>query len=215
MKPKKNYYNEFPKNRTFYLLDSYEKIKDFETTNFGDPEYICVISETNDKKIKENLFKRIDFLNDFEFIKVLEKNSNVDLSFIISKTLINIGGRETRLLTEIKSRKRIMKEIERNTNINFNSNDNIIFKEAFSFPIELKFYNRIFTLYIQKQNLNIINNNKNQFINNMNHNYNNHIISENPDKNINNNFNNNNFNNNFNNNNLFIYLINNLAKYLI
>ena len=198
MNPKKNYYNKFPKNRAFYLLDSYEKIKDFETTNFGDPEYICVISETNDKKIKEYLFKRIDFLNDFEFIKVLEKNSNVDLSFIISKTLINIGGRETRLLTEIKSRKRIMKEIERNTNINFNSNDNIFFKEAFSIPIELKFYNRIFTLYIRKQNLNIINNNQNQFINNMNHNYNNHIISENQDKNINNNFNNNNFNNNFN-----------------
>ena len=88
MNPKKNYYNEFPKNRTFYLLDSYEKIKDFETTNFGDPEYICVISETNDKQIKEYLFKRIDFLNDFEFIKVLEKSSNVDLSFIISKTKI-------------------------------------------------------------------------------------------------------------------------------
>ena len=88
MNPKKNYYNVFPKNREFYLLDSYEKIKDLETTNFEDPEYIFVISETNDKKIKENLFKRIDFLNDFEFIKVLEKNSNVDLSFIISKNLI-------------------------------------------------------------------------------------------------------------------------------
>ena len=129
-KKQKNYYNIFPENRDFYLLDSYEKIKDFETTNFGDPEYICVISETNDKQIKEYLFKRIDFLNDFEFIKVLEKSSNVDLSFIISKNKINIGGRETRLLTEIKSRKRIMKEIERNTNINFNSNDNIFFKEG-------------------------------------------------------------------------------------
>ena len=91
MNPIKNYYKEFPKNRAFYLLDSYEKIKDFETTNFGDPEYICVISETNDKQIKEYLFKRIDFLNDFEFIKVLEKSSNVDLSFIISKNLIIIN----------------------------------------------------------------------------------------------------------------------------
>ena len=187
MNPIKNYYNEFPKNRTFYLLDSYEKIKDFETTNFGDPEYICVISETNDKQIKDNIYKRIDFLNDFEFIKVLEKSSNVDLSFIIYKNKINIGGREIRLLCEIKKRPLLMKEISLRTKINFSTKDNIFFKEAFSIPIELKFYNRIFTLYIQKQNLNIFNNNQNQFINNMNHNYNNHIISENPDKNINNN----------------------------
>ena len=37
---KKNYFIEFPKNRNFYFLGSYAKIKDFENSNFEDPEYI-------------------------------------------------------------------------------------------------------------------------------------------------------------------------------
>ena len=144
-KKQNNYYNIFPEKRDFYFLDSDEKIKDFKATNFEDPEYICVILETVDKKIKENIYKRSDFLNDYDFIKAIEKNSKISLNFIISKKKINIGDRETRLLTEIKSRKKIMKEIERNTKINFNTNENVIFKESFSVPFELKFYNRIFT----------------------------------------------------------------------
>ena len=176
MKPKtyakkiKNYYNVFPEKRDFYFLDSYENIKNFNTTNFEDPEYICVISQTSDENIKENCYKRNEFINDYEFIKVTEKTKNISINFIISKNKINIGGRETRLLTEIKSRKKMMKEIERNLKIKFNSNDNIFFKEAFSVPNELKFYNSIFTLYIQKQNLNIINNNQNKLNDNINKN---------------------------------------------
>ena len=185
MKPKtyakkiKNYYDVFPEKRDFYFLDSYENIKNFNTTNFEDPEYICVISQTSDENIKENCYKRNEFKNDYEFIKVTEKTKNISINFIISKNKINIGGRETRLLTEIKLRKKMMKEIERNLKINFNSNDNIFFKEAFSVPDELKFYNRIFTLYILKQNLNIINNNQNKLNDNINKNNNNNNNSNN------------------------------------
>ena len=173
-KKQKNYYNIFPENRDFYLLDSYEKIKDFRPTNFEDPEYICVISESSER-IKENIYKRSDFLNDYEFIKAIEKNGNVSLNFIISKKRINIGGSETRLLTEIKSRSKIMKEIERNTKINFNTNKNVIFKESFSIPFELKFYNRIFTFYIiEPDYINNFNNlNQPNYLSNMNNNLNN------------------------------------------
>ena len=173
-KKQNNYYNLFPEKRDFYFLDSDEKIKDFKATNFEDPEYICVIFETVDKKIKENIYKRSDFLNDYDFIKAIEKNSKISLNFIISKKKINIGDRETRLLTEIKSREKIMKEIERNTKINFNTNESVIFKESFSVPIELKFYNSIFTFYIHT--LNLINvPNPTQLNNsiNLNNNYNN------------------------------------------
>ena len=87
-KKQKNYYDIFPENRDFYLLDSYEKIKDFRATNFEDHEYIYVISESSEG-IKENIYKRSDFLNDYEFIKAIEKNRNVSLNFIISKKPIN------------------------------------------------------------------------------------------------------------------------------
>ena len=82
-KSKIRYYDEFPENRDFYFLDSYEKLKDFNLTNFEDPEYICIISENNEKQIKEGLYKRKDFLEHYEFIKAIEKNSNIDLNFII------------------------------------------------------------------------------------------------------------------------------------
>ena len=82
-KKQHNSYNVFPKNRDFYFLDYYEKIKDFKTTNFDDPEYICVISEDKEKKIKENIYLRKDFLNDYEFIKVIYKNLTDGLNFII------------------------------------------------------------------------------------------------------------------------------------
>ena len=171
----KNYYNIFPEKRDFYLLDSYEKIKDFRPTNFEDPEYICVISESSERII-ENTYKRSDFLNDYEFIKAIEKNGNVSLNFIISKKFINIGGRENRLLTEIKLRRKIMKEIERNTKINFNTNKNVIFKESFSIPLELKFYNRIFTFYIIETDYNNISNNQNMI--NINNNNNNNNLNQ-------------------------------------
>jgi hypothetical protein len=84
-----NFFNVFPINREFYFLDSYEKIEDFKTANFEDPEYIYVIAENKERRIKENIYIRKDFFNDYDFIKVTEKTSNIDLSFIISKNKIN------------------------------------------------------------------------------------------------------------------------------
>ena len=46
-----------------------------------------------------------------------------------------------------------MKEIFVRTKINFDTKDSIIFKESFSIQNELKFYNRVFYLFITKQNL--------------------------------------------------------------
>ena len=155
------YYDEFPENRDFYFLDSYEKLKDFNPTNFEDPEYICIISEN-----KEGFYKRKDFLEHYEFIKAIEKNSNIDLNFIISKIKINIGGSSTRLLTEIKSRPLLMKEIYRRSKFNFNMPNFIIFKEEFSIPNKLKFYNRVFKIFVQKANLNDFQNNQTQANNN-------------------------------------------------
>ncbi len=210
-----NFYNVFPENRDFYFLDDYEKLKDFKTTNFEDPEYICVIAENN-HLIKENLYIRKDFFNDYIFVKVTEKKSNIDLSFIISRTKINIGGSETRLLTEIKCRPLLVKEIYKRSKINFFTNDMIYLKELFTVPKELKFYNRIFTLHIQKQqNINVNNNfnmnfnyannfsNNNQIMNN-NH-INNNAFAMNEFNNINkdNNIGNSNNNNQILNNNIF------------
>ena len=63
------------------------------------------------------------------------------------------NGRETRLLTEIKQRKKsFMEEIFLKTKINFDTKDSIIFKESFSIKNELKFYNGVFYLFITKQN---------------------------------------------------------------
>ena len=199
-----NYFNVFPKNRDFYFLDNYEKIKDFKTTNFEDPEYICVVAEIKDGSIKENLYIRKDFLNDYDFIKVTEKTSNIDLNFIISNNKINIGGTETRLLTEIKCRPLLVKEIYKRSKINFNTNDSIYLKELFTVPTELKFYQRIFNLFFQKQQSNNFNYNYNMNFNNaINFPNNNQIMNNNH---INNNafamneFNNiNNINNNSNN----------------
>ena len=160
------FFDEFPKNRDFYFLDSYEKLKDFNPTNFEDPEYLCIISENNEKQIKEGLYKRKDFLEHYEFIKAIEKNSNIDLNFIISKIKINIGASSTRLLTEIKSRPLLMKEIYRRSKFNFNIPDNLLFKEEFSIPNKLKFYNRVFKIFVQKANLNDFQNNQNQANNN-------------------------------------------------
>ena len=167
-----NYFNVFPKNRDFYFLDNYEKIKDFKTTNFDDPEYICVIAENKDRCIKENLHTRKDFLNDYEFIKVTEKKSNIDLNFIASRKKINIGGADISLLTEIKTRPILMKEIYTRSKINFNTNEQIYFKELFTVPTVLKFYNRIFILYFRGSKLNVNLNNQNQQNNNYNNNFN-------------------------------------------
>ena len=189
-----NFYNVFPENRDFYFLDDYEKLKDFKTTNFEDPEYICVIAN-KEGRIKENLYIRKDFFNDYDFIKVTEKTSNIDLSFIISKNKINIGGAESRLLTEIKARPILMKEIYMRSKINFNTNY-MILKELFTIPNELKFYNRVFILSFQGSKLNINLNNQNQQNNNYNNNFNMNFNYANNFSNNNQLMNNNHINNN-------------------
>ena len=45
-----------------------------------------------------------------------------------------------------------MEEIFLKTKINFYTKDSIFFKESFSVQNELKFYNRVFYLFITKQN---------------------------------------------------------------
>ena len=110
---------------------------------------------------------------------------------------------------EIKARPILIKEIYRKSKINFNTNEMIYLKMLFTVPTELKFYNRIFNLYFQKQqsnnfnynynmNFNYANNfsNNNQLMNN-NH-INNNAFALNGFNNINNSnnpiLNNNNFN---------------------
>ena len=112
-----NYYNVFPEDREFYLLDKEENIKDFKKTNMNDPEYIFVFTENEKREFHENIFKRKDFLIDYDFVKVETKKPDVFLNFIISKSKFNMG-REIRLLTEIKQRPTFIKEIYRRKKIN-------------------------------------------------------------------------------------------------
>ena len=164
----KQYINEFPNWRDFFLLDFEENIQNFKTTNNKDPEYIFVTAENKEKKIHENIFRRKDFLSDYEIIKVLTQNKYENrnyINFIIPKKIF-INAREIRLLVEIKKRPSLMEEIKRKTKVNLDTKDNIIFKEIFLVPVEEKFYNRIFTLHILKKDSNQIPNYKNQINNN-------------------------------------------------
>ena len=108
-------------------------------------------------------------------------------------------------MTLIKLRPSFIKEIYRRTKVNFNTNKNILFKEAFTIPLEQRFYNRIFMLHIFKGNMIQPPKNQNQYQNfNINHNINNNNFSE-QINNINN-VNNNAFNN-FNSFNIILYLL--------
>ena len=51
-------------------------------------------------------------------------------------------------------------------NVNFNTNNDIIFKEVFQIPYEKRFYNRIFMLLNYNRNLIQPSNNQNQIVNN-------------------------------------------------
>jgi len=164
-----NYYNIFPKIRDFFFLDTEDNIKQFKTTDINDPEYIYVIYESKkENKIHEKIYRRKDFLSDYEFIRVNKNNPNVYINFIIPKNKF-IKQREIRLFSEIKQRKCIMEEIFRKTKINFDTKDSIFFKESFSVQNELKFYNRVFYFIITKQNFvqapfnQRVNNNNNSF----------------------------------------------------
>jgi len=208
-----SYYNIFPKNRDFFLLDIEDNIKQFKTTTTKDPEYIYVAYESKkEKKTCEKICRRKDFLSDYEFIRVNSADPNVYINFIIPKNKFN-NGRETRLLTEIKQRKYFMEDIFRKTKINFDTKDSIIFKESFSVQNELKFYNRVFYFIITKQKFvpapfNQRANNNNSFASNNNNHNNNNFQNNNFNRRNNNNkpfFNGgniiiNNFNNNNNNN---------------
>ena len=147
-----NYYNIFPKIRDFFFLDTENNIKQFKTTTAKDPEYIYVIYESKkENKIHEKIYRRKDFLSDYEFIRVNTDNSNVYINFIIPKNKFN-KQREIRLFTEIKQRKSLMEEIFVRTKINFDTKDSIFFKESFSIKNELKFYDGVFYLFITKKN---------------------------------------------------------------
>ena len=199
------YYNVFPENREFYLLDKEENIKNFKKTDMNDPEYIYVNTENEKKEFHENIYKRKDFISDYEFIKIETKNPEVYINCLIPKTNFNNNGKETRLLTEIMKRPLFIEDIYRKTKINFNTKKDIYFKEVFNVPIEKKFYTKILILYIYDRNSkkppnNLFNNISNNAINN-------NIISNNLSQ-QNNNYNNisiNNFVNYFNNSNFKTY----------
>ena len=201
----KNYYDVFPEIKDFYLFDKEENIKNFKKTDMKDPEYIFVFTENEKKEIHENIYKRKDFLSDYDFIKIETKNPEVYINCLIPKIKFNIG-REARLLTEIKQRPSFIKEISRKYKINLNSEKYISFKEVFNIPTEKRFYNKIFTLHFynrnttkqpNNQNNNVINNNINNPGSNIYNNFNNGFYNAAN----NNGFNNNNINNNsFNNN---------------
>ena len=164
-----SYFNIFPTIRDFFFLDTEDNIKQFKTTTIKDPEYIFVIYESKkEEKTCENIYRRKDFLSDYEFIRVNTDNPNIYINFIIPKNKFN-KQREARLLTEIKQRKCFMKEIFRKIKINFDTKDNIFFKESSSVQNELKFYNRVFHFIITKQNFvqapfnQRVNNNNNSF----------------------------------------------------
>ena len=84
-----NYYNTFPKIRDFYLLDKEEKIKDFKKTDMNDPEYIFIFTESEKKEFRENIYKRKDFLSNYEFVKVETKTPDIFLNFIVPKNKFN------------------------------------------------------------------------------------------------------------------------------
>ena len=193
-----SYHNVFPKNRDFFLLDNSDNIKQFETTNDKDPEYIYVIYLDIKQNIHEKIYKRNLFLNDYEFIKVSTSNPDIYLNFLIRKEDFN-NERENKLYTLIKLRKPYFKEISRKTNINFRSKKKIQFKEVTSSSNEPKLYNRIFQLCVGNQNFQKESNTQNQIDKNLNNidninnnnNFNHNNINSGNDNNLPNNFNNN------------------------
>ena len=117
---------EFPDNRYFYFLDKFEGVKNFQITNTKDQNYIYVIYEDDKKKVRETIYKRNDFLSNYEFIKVFIPNSNKKyINFIISKEKFIKNIRSSILLTELSKREQIMKDIKINYGINII--DNAIF----------------------------------------------------------------------------------------
>ena len=201
-------YGEFPDNRNFYFLDKFEGIKNFQHTDVKDPNYILVLYEDDKKKVHESAYRKNDFLSNYEFVKVFIQNTNKKyMNFIISKEKFIKNIRATILITELRKRVQIMKDIKINYGINLIDNV-FIFYEHQEVPLEYKFYNRFFTLQFPiinpfkaninnknlQGNMNVFNNNNN--INNPSNNRN-----QNPAQNLGNNqqpnylMNNPNFNN--------------------
>ena len=169
--------DEFPDNRNFYFLDKFEGIKNFQPTSVNDPNYIYVLYEDDKKKVRETIYKRNDFLSNYVFIKVLIQNANKKyINFIISKEKFIKNIRATILVTELRKRLPILKEIKVNYGINLFDND-FIFAEHINIPLEYKFYNRLFTLQIQKINPYKANINNKNIQGNMNGLNNNNILA--------------------------------------
>ena len=185
---------DFPDDRNFYFLEKFDEIKNFQVTYPNDPNYIYVLYEDDKKKVRESIYKRNDFLSNYEFVKVLIQNGNKKyMNFIISKEKFNKNIRTTRLVTELRKRLSFLRDIKINYVINLIDND-FIFAEHINIPLEYKFYNRLFTLQIQKINPNKVNiNNKNiqgnmnGFINNNNINNPSNYRNQNPPQNLGNN----------------------------
>ena len=218
---------KFPDNRSFYFFDKFENIRGFKPTNMNDPNYIYVLYQDENKQVHERAYKRDDFLGNYEFGKIILQNVNNKkyINFIIPKEKFNKNMRTTILLTELKTKLPVMEDIKKNYEINIIDND-CVFVEHQMVPLEDKFYNRIFTLQIQKpnqikqnyqkknsnqnlrgnMNVNIINNNnnvnnpinnRNQFLpQNVSNNQQQNYLGSNQNYN---NFPNNNINNNYNN----------------
>ena len=52
---------QFPDNRSFYFLGKFDEIKNFKDTNMKDPNYIYVLYEDADKKVREKIYKEMIF----------------------------------------------------------------------------------------------------------------------------------------------------------
>ena len=57
----KNYYDNFPKDREFFLLDKEDNIKDFKQTDMNDPEHLFVFTENKEKKNTKRYLKKVIF----------------------------------------------------------------------------------------------------------------------------------------------------------
>ena len=157
--------NKFPKNRDFYLLDKEDNIKYFPKTLFDDPDHICVSYVGNNNKICERSLKKRDFEYKYNLVRIEVINSDTYINFIIPKNVLNDANSEIRLLSEIKQRHSLIKEIKVKTKIDFNKRGNYL-KEISFIPIEKRFYDKIFTLYDNTKASTPIPNNKNRYSDN-------------------------------------------------
>ena len=157
--------NKFPKNRDFYLLDKEDNIKNSNKTASYEPDYIYVSYEGKNNNIYEKILKKGYFSDKYDLIKVEVNNSDKYINFIIPKNVLNDANSGERLLSEIKQRHSLIKEIIVKTKIDFNKRGNYL-REISFIPDDKKFYNKIFTLYDNTKSFTPKPNNKNRYSDN-------------------------------------------------